>query len=211
MCAFKEVFDESPDLLVRVIQVIMVRLQRVTISALHNYLGLNTEYIQLPMKRSKQMSIPLQIPAMAVPKAQGIAQHKRQSSDQFSLVTNQQNEAQPNKPDMLNDIDFPAPFNRRTSALMQAVQACALADVPMDEQTMKNLAVEGFLREMGLKESDRGLVEDNIEIKEIAAGTTLTHQGRSDDVLLIYVITGGLFIINQQQNVKGRFATNLTV
>lgn len=47
MSAFKKVFDESPDLLVRVIQVIMIRLQRVTITALHNYLGLSTEYIQV--------------------------------------------------------------------------------------------------------------------------------------------------------------------
>ncbi|EAA06510.6 AGAP000467-PA [Anopheles gambiae str. PEST] len=47
MFAFQQVFGECPDLLVRVIQVIMVRLQRVTITALHNYLGLSTEYIQV--------------------------------------------------------------------------------------------------------------------------------------------------------------------
>lgn len=52
MFAFKEVFDESPDLLVRVIQVIMIRLQRVTITALHNYLGLSTEYIQVGLELS---------------------------------------------------------------------------------------------------------------------------------------------------------------
>lgn len=45
--AFKEVFDESPDILVRVVQVIMIRLQRVTITALHNFLGLPTEIVQV--------------------------------------------------------------------------------------------------------------------------------------------------------------------
>ncbi|KAG7264399.1 hypothetical protein CRUP_025004 [Coryphaenoides rupestris] len=37
------VFDKYPETLVRVIQIIMVRLQRVTFLALHNYLGLTTE------------------------------------------------------------------------------------------------------------------------------------------------------------------------
>ncbi|KAG5272919.1 hypothetical protein AALO_G00170730 [Alosa alosa] len=41
--AFQSVFKKYPETLVRVIQIIMVRLQRVTFLALHNYLGLTTE------------------------------------------------------------------------------------------------------------------------------------------------------------------------
>uniref|UniRef100_A0A8C7KS61 lysophospholipase n=1 Tax=Oncorhynchus kisutch TaxID=8019 RepID=A0A8C7KS61_ONCKI len=41
--AFQCVFEKYPETLVRVIQIIMVRLQRVTFLALHNYLGLTTE------------------------------------------------------------------------------------------------------------------------------------------------------------------------
>ncbi|KAM9744627.1 patatin-like phospholipase domain-containing protein 7 [Menidia menidia] len=41
--AFLSVFDKYPETLVRVTQIIMVRLQRVTFLALHNYLGLTTE------------------------------------------------------------------------------------------------------------------------------------------------------------------------
>uniref|UniRef100_A0A7N8XR71 lysophospholipase n=1 Tax=Mastacembelus armatus TaxID=205130 RepID=A0A7N8XR71_9TELE len=41
--AFESVFRQYPETLVRVIQIIMVRLQRVTFLALHNYLGLTTE------------------------------------------------------------------------------------------------------------------------------------------------------------------------
>uniref|UniRef100_A0A7N6C3L1 lysophospholipase n=1 Tax=Anabas testudineus TaxID=64144 RepID=A0A7N6C3L1_ANATE len=41
--AFQPVFEKYPETLVRVIQIIMVRLQRVTFLALHNYLGLTTE------------------------------------------------------------------------------------------------------------------------------------------------------------------------
>uniref|UniRef100_A0A8C4I8X5 lysophospholipase n=1 Tax=Dicentrarchus labrax TaxID=13489 RepID=A0A8C4I8X5_DICLA len=41
--AFQSVFEKYPETLVRVTQIIMVRLQRVTFLALHNYLGLTTE------------------------------------------------------------------------------------------------------------------------------------------------------------------------
>ncbi|XP_006789191.2 patatin-like phospholipase domain-containing protein 7a [Neolamprologus brichardi] len=41
--AFESVFKKYPETLVRVIQIIMVRLQRVTFLALHNHLGLTTE------------------------------------------------------------------------------------------------------------------------------------------------------------------------
>lgn len=90
----------------RVIQVIMVRLQRVTISALHNYLGLNTEFIQVSSKK-KSVILPT---APSVGK--NLGGHKRQLSDQFSLVTSMQE--QQTRGD--NDIEFPAPpfpANRR--------------------------------------------------------------------------------------------------
>ncbi|KAJ7426753.1 hypothetical protein WISP_12870 [Willisornis vidua] len=41
--AFQDVFQKYPETLVRMVQIIMVRLQRVTFLALHNYLGLTTE------------------------------------------------------------------------------------------------------------------------------------------------------------------------
>ncbi|XP_010607077.1 patatin-like phospholipase domain-containing protein 7 [Fukomys damarensis] len=41
--AFQGIFEKYPETLVRVVQIIMVRLQRVTFLALHNYLGLTIE------------------------------------------------------------------------------------------------------------------------------------------------------------------------
>uniref|UniRef100_A0A8C8SXI8 Patatin like phospholipase domain containing 7 n=1 Tax=Pelusios castaneus TaxID=367368 RepID=A0A8C8SXI8_9SAUR len=43
LIVFQHVFQKYPETLVRVVQIIMVRLQRVTFLALHNYLGLTTE------------------------------------------------------------------------------------------------------------------------------------------------------------------------
>lgn len=44
--AFNEVFHDYPDIFIRVVQVIMVRLQRVTFTALHQYLGLSAELVR---------------------------------------------------------------------------------------------------------------------------------------------------------------------
>ncbi|XP_017765183.1 PREDICTED: neuropathy target esterase sws isoform X1 [Eufriesea mexicana] len=54
MNAFQEVFQDHPDAFVRVIQVIMVRLQRVTFTALHQYLGLSAELVNQGPHKKKQ-------------------------------------------------------------------------------------------------------------------------------------------------------------
>lgn len=46
VAAFQEIFQDNPDSLVHLIQQVMVRLQRVTFTALHQYLGLSTELVQ---------------------------------------------------------------------------------------------------------------------------------------------------------------------
>ncbi|XP_069460025.1 patatin-like phospholipase domain-containing protein 6 isoform X2 [Ambystoma mexicanum] len=48
--AFSAVFEKYPESLVRVVQIIMVRLQRVTFLALHNYLGLTNELFSPEMQ-----------------------------------------------------------------------------------------------------------------------------------------------------------------
>ncbi|XP_046752586.1 neuropathy target esterase sws isoform X2 [Diprion similis] len=54
MSSFQEVFQDYPDAFIRVIQVIMVRLQRVTFTALHQYLGLSAELVNPGMQKKKQ-------------------------------------------------------------------------------------------------------------------------------------------------------------
>ncbi|XP_060738991.1 patatin-like phospholipase domain-containing protein 7 [Tachysurus vachellii] len=53
--AFQSVFEKYPETLVRVVQIMMVRLQRVTFLALHNYLGLTTELFN-----TESQAIPLE-------------------------------------------------------------------------------------------------------------------------------------------------------
>ncbi|XP_071981448.1 patatin-like phospholipase domain-containing protein 7 isoform X1 [Engystomops pustulosus] len=55
--AFQDVFAKYPETLVRVVQIIMVRLQRVTFLALHNYLGLTTELFNSEMQAIPLLSV----------------------------------------------------------------------------------------------------------------------------------------------------------
>lgn len=60
--AFQDVFDKHPDALVRAIQIIMVRLQRVTFLALHQYLGLSAELVKsFPTKHHGGSSSPIKL------------------------------------------------------------------------------------------------------------------------------------------------------
>ncbi len=60
--AFQEVFDKHPDALVRAIQIIMVRLQRVTFLALHQYLGLSAELVKsYPAKHHGGSASPIKL------------------------------------------------------------------------------------------------------------------------------------------------------
>lgn len=156
MFAFKEVFDESPDILVRVIQIIMVRLQRVTMTALHNYLGLSTELIQQQFQRKK------------VQPAKNSPGHKRTSSDVPPMV----HSLTMQEPDMIADLNLYE---------MASTRKVSVPGVEVIEPSlMKTIAIDGFMKELGLDAKDSHWIEKFIEIREVCAGTTLTHQGRSD-------------------------------
>ncbi|XP_076347518.1 patatin like phospholipase domain containing sws isoform X3 [Tachypleus tridentatus] len=55
---FKHLLEKYPESLLRVTQVIMVRLQRVTFTALHNYLDLTTQLVRQPHPVNKRHPLP---------------------------------------------------------------------------------------------------------------------------------------------------------
>lgn len=104
MEAFKEIFDENPDILIRVMQVIMIRLQRVTFTALRNYLGLHSELVQSrPHKRSSAPT--QQSTANTNANKTSPTQYKRHSIfDQSYIHTLSAELADAARPDMLADL-----------------------------------------------------------------------------------------------------------
>lgn len=188
MQALKDIFDENPDILVRVVQVIMIRLQRVIFTALRNYLGLNSELVQPRPHKEKRMSmaqvtttlpntansssIPISTPGTAttIPMNKGSPTHYKRfdrdfvhtlSADEFT------------RPDMLNDLsEHSLPKHYRRISV--------IGDRDPDVTTLYTFAIDGFLKELGLKESDRSLLEETVEFQEAEAGITLLREGSED-------------------------------
>uniref|UniRef100_A0A3P9PFL1 lysophospholipase n=1 Tax=Poecilia reticulata TaxID=8081 RepID=A0A3P9PFL1_POERE len=79
--AFQSVFEKYPETLVRVIQIIMVRLQRVTFLALHNYLGLTTELFNPESQAISLVSV-----ANVLGEAQQLKGFRRQQSHSEDTV-----------------------------------------------------------------------------------------------------------------------------
>lgn len=50
------------------------------------------------------------------------------------------------------------------------------SDIP----NLRAYALEGFLKELGLKEADKTLLEENIEIQEAEPGATILAEGSAD-------------------------------
>ncbi|XP_072521317.1 patatin-like phospholipase domain-containing protein 7 [Salminus brasiliensis] len=79
--AFQSVFEKYPETLVRVIQIIMVRLQRVTFLALHNYLGLTTELFN-----PESQAVPLDSVASVLGEGGPGRGHRRSSQSEIHMA-----------------------------------------------------------------------------------------------------------------------------
>lgn len=194
MKALKDIFDENPDILVRVVQVIMIRLQRVIFTALRNYLGLNSELVQARPHKDKRMSMaqvvtmaptatsatsssititaPSAAAATSISLNKGSPTHyKRFESGFIHTLSGESNDL--SRPDMLNDLsEHSLPkHNRRLSVV---------GERDPDVTTLYAFAIDGFLRELGLKESDRHLLEERVEFQEAESGITLLREGSED-------------------------------
>lgn len=123
--AFQEVFDKHPDALVRAIQIIMVRLQRVTFLALHEYLGLSAELVKsYPSKH-----------------------HAGGSSSPVKLRMREQHVFPASSPINIETRESSAPHTPPSSEGKRRVKD------ERDYQQMVKTAIEGFVQILGLEDS----------------------------------------------------------
>lgn len=124
--AFQEVFDKHPDALVRAIQIIMVRLQRVTFLALHQYLGLSAELVKsYPSKH-----------------------HGTGGSSPVKLRMRDQQFFPPNSQTHIDTTDLASnPLTPPTSESKRRLKD------ENDYQQMTKMAMEGFVQLLGLEDS----------------------------------------------------------
>lgn len=160
MQAFKEVFNESPDILIRVIQVIMIRLQRVTFTALRNYLGLHSELI---LNRPKRTSI--------VAKTSPVLRRPMQDPHYVHSLSVET----ASRPDITADI----------SDVLAAKVTIISAQMPdkdyiAEEPNYYEQALDGFMKELNLNENEHRLLSDSIEVRDVAPGVTVLTEGKSE-------------------------------
>ncbi|XP_031629019.1 neuropathy target esterase sws isoform X1 [Contarinia nasturtii] len=207
MKALKEVFDENPDILVRVIQIIMIRLQRVIFTALRNYLGLYSELVQHKPHKDKRPQQQQQPPPPPSSQQQQQNQQNlknspthykpRQSFDINSYAHTLS--VEPNdfvRPDMLNDLSE-VPHQKHSRRFSIAF------DREMEAHTVLQMAVDGFIKELGLKDSDRHLLESHIEYRDAEPGITLLRENCQDDVCLLLVLSGSVSVLQEHIGFPG--------
>ncbi|KAL0276282.1 UNVERIFIED_CONTAM: hypothetical protein PYX00_003887 [Menopon gallinae] len=200
--AFKEIFQDYPEIFIRVVQVIMVRLQRVTFTALHQYLGLTAELVRphhvsghhTHAHRGHRGSGSDESPETKQFRSQTLTA----SRDDFGRnpkYSTFADELKPNIPNkfftsnitfqpIVNEVDFP-PSKRSTLSGRNL-------SVVDDLETLQKLAVAAFIRELNLQEGD--ISEGQVEVKEVSAGSYLMRQDSHKDVALIYLLTGALVL-----------------
>ncbi|KAJ8985655.1 hypothetical protein NQ317_015151 [Molorchus minor] len=199
MSAFQEVFKDYPDIFIRIMQVIMVRLQRVTFTALHQYLGLSAELVrQRPKQKNQTLGSPFKKKRddnSSTGAADGSYQctqpipvpgHRRSKSSldsksfSPSLAT----------PDMVADTEMSISNNTPDLTALQKKRVSNPEN--MDEDDLIEIATEAFVQELGL--DDATLLRGKVEIREVSAGTYLMKEDSNKDVALVYVISGNLIV-----------------
>ncbi|XP_055684973.1 neuropathy target esterase sws isoform X1 [Lutzomyia longipalpis] len=175
MYAFKDVFSESPDLLVRVVQVIMVRLERVTFTALRNYLGLHAELVYHAPKASKKPE-----------KMKNSPGHRRTNSTYLEEVMALYGHSG-DRPDMLADLATTECATGSCARKLSSTKMC-------DEKSIHYVyALDSFTRELGLPDEDKHLLEGAMEVREYQPGDTIIREGdNTDDVSLLFLLSGSL-------------------
>ncbi|KPJ14559.1 Neuropathy target esterase sws [Papilio machaon] len=175
MRAFQEVFKEYPDIFVRVIQIIMVRLQRVTFTALHQYLGLSAELVNpgKDKRRPGTVSSPGKSSKVVLVDS-GTTMHPHNHSTQsphHERVEHMEGGHQTSspihiqgrrpRPDMVPDLTSNTP------------------------QALIQIASEAFVKELGL-ENDT-LVRGNVQVRDLPAGTYIMKEESHKSFRLLYL------------------------
>uniref|UniRef100_A0A669CDA8 lysophospholipase n=1 Tax=Oreochromis niloticus TaxID=8128 RepID=A0A669CDA8_ORENI len=165
--AFESVFKKYPETLVRVIQIIMVRLQRVTFLALHNYLGLTTELfnpvggelvIVLCVNVTQYHSICCILPTSSISSLKKSVTMQHTPSEVFHYT------------DSGGHAD--ATYLGKSSAILQAAKKDLLGIIQLQ---------------------DPSLLEGRVTVHHVKAGSVVARQG-DQEVSIHFVISGLLHV-----------------
>uniref|UniRef100_A0A672QWT9 lysophospholipase n=1 Tax=Sinocyclocheilus grahami TaxID=75366 RepID=A0A672QWT9_SINGR len=217
--AFQSVFEKYPETLVRVIQIIMVRLQRVTFLALHNYLGLTTELFNQERQAVPLFAVnsvltegsPSRVPRRSHLQTQ-TEDENGTSSSKLDLVSmclcagvagNDLNMAYERARVTIDDTPSSSVIHKsilKKSVTMQHAPSTVIhyisnaphSDVPPCKVgAIYQAAKKDLLGIIPLQ--DPSLLEGRVTLHQVKAGSVVAHQG-DQDVSVQFVISGTLHV-----------------
>ncbi|CAK1599380.1 unnamed protein product [Parnassius mnemosyne] len=208
MRAFQEVFKEYPDIFVRVIQIIMVRLQRVTFTALHQYLGLSAELVNpgrekrrpntfasSPGKSSKVVLVDSGTSMHSPHHTERAGEHLEGGHQTSSPILIQGRKPRPDMvPDLTSNTPQQQPDVQPTSSFKSKEGSSFKKHNTdnLDEQALIQIATEAFVKELGLENDD--LLRGNVQVRDLPAGTYIMKEESHKDVSLVYLLSGALLV-----------------
>ncbi|GIX78191.1 neuropathy target esterase sws [Caerostris extrusa] len=186
--AFRSLLEKNPESLVRVAQIIMVRLQRVTFTALHNYLGLTKQLIKTSstVTRRNTVSSPKASPSKASSRRPSQIAFKQPESDIRSVDFS----------NAFSDVDTPT---QQTNQNIDGTSQNLPRPIPAEDD-LHAFAVQGFVHQLGLENDS--YVKDYVTVKELPANTYMIREETVEDVALLYVIAGSLSVSQKTADKK---------
>uniref|UniRef100_A0A671P8F7 lysophospholipase n=1 Tax=Sinocyclocheilus anshuiensis TaxID=1608454 RepID=A0A671P8F7_9TELE len=207
--AFQSVFEKYPETLVRVIQIIMVRLQRVTFLALHNYLGLTTELFNQVGERVHRAQVtdnlPSVYPLLLTPHRNDASSTKVCKLDLVSMCScagvagNDLDMAYERARVTIDDPPSSSSILKKSvtmqhtpSAVIHYTDNAPHSDVPPSKVgAIFQAAKKDLLGIIQLQ--DPSLLEGRVTLHQVKAGSIVARQG-DQDVSVQFVISGTLHV-----------------
>uniref|UniRef100_A0A3B5BDC3 lysophospholipase n=1 Tax=Stegastes partitus TaxID=144197 RepID=A0A3B5BDC3_9TELE len=180
--AFQSVFDKYPETLVRVIQIIMVRLQRVTFLALHNYLGLTTELFNPESQAISLVSV-----ANVLGEAHPHKSFRRQASQSDDLVSEKADTGL-----KLQSILKKTVTMQHTPSAIYHYSDAGGGNVHHNKVNAIFQAAKKDLQQV-IQIQDPNLLEGRVILRQVKAGSIVAHQG-DQDVSVAFIISGALHV-----------------
>lgn len=201
----KQLVDDNPEMLIRVVQIIMVRLQRVTFTSLYKYLGLTTQLIkpgiQLPKRSLANINATLL--KKSSPSRNNRNGHHRSYSnaDAIDLGKLIKMESDTSKTAAFNNESSSSPklirqdSEDRSRFMMTKRKKSVLGDdrtAGMTYDEMVDMAIADL--KIILHIDDGNILRDHIKIKEFYRDACLASEESHDEINLIFVLSGSITI-----------------
>uniref|UniRef100_A0A8D0NCQ3 lysophospholipase n=1 Tax=Sus scrofa TaxID=9823 RepID=A0A8D0NCQ3_PIG len=217
--AFQGVFEKYPETLVRVVQIIMVRLQRVTFLALHNYLGLTTElfnpvsafgaFAAGPQPRESERHRQSDRGGSRA-MASGPVLKRSHSSPLPSVHKDTLDER--GKAQEGDRAPLPHPSDHAACLLLKSKKSVVLAETPPavfhlpdsdSEDTIPSRKTDAILGAAKkdlltlMKLDDPSLLDNRVTLLHVPGGTVVSRQG-DQDVNILFVVSGLLHVYQRK-------------